>query len=59
MQREEVQLSQCWTILYGVLLLRGEMRAAVPSISTEEDQLAEDMQEDEKEADDDELFMNR
>ena len=33
MQREEVQLLQCWTFMYGVLLLRGGMRAAVPSIS--------------------------
>ena len=52
MQREEVQLSQCWTFLYGV---QWETRAAVPSISTQEDQLADDMQEeDEREADDDE-----
>ena len=55
MQREEVQLSQCWTFLYGVLLLRGGDSCCSPfNKHTEEDQLADDMQEDEGEADDDE-----
>ncbi len=60
MQREAVQLSQCRTFMYGVLLLRGGMRVECPfNKHTEEDQLAEDMQEDEREADDDDRFMHR
>ena len=55
MQREEVQLSQCCTFLYGVVLLRGGDACCSPfNKHTEEDQLADDMQEDEREADDDE-----
>ena len=54
MQREAVQLSQCRTFMYGVLLLRGGDACCSPfNKHTEEDQLA-DMQEDEREADDDE-----
>ena len=50
MQREEVQLSQCWTFLYGVLLLRGGDACCSPfNKHTEKDKLAEDMQEDERE----------
>ena len=41
--------------MYGVLLLRGGRCVLSPfNKHTEEDQLAEDMQEDEREADDDE-----
>ena len=41
--------------MYGVLLLRGGDACCSPfNKHTEEDQLAEDMQEDEREADDDE-----
>ena len=55
MQREAVQLSQCRTFMYGVLLLRGEDACCSPfNKHTEENQLAEDMREDEREADDDE-----
>ena len=55
MQREAVQLSQCRTFMYGVLLLRGGDACCSPfNKHTAEDQLAEDMQEDEREADDDE-----
>ena len=53
MQREEVQLSQCWTFLYIVLLLRGGDTCCSPfNKHTEEDQLAEYIQEGEREADD-------
>ena len=50
MQREAVELSQCLTFMYGVLLLRGGDACCIPfNKHTEEDQLAEDMQEDERE----------
>ena len=56
MQREAVQLSQCRTFMYGVLLLRGGDACCCSPFNkhTEDDQLAEDMQEDKIEADDDE-----
>ena len=60
MQRQVVQLSQCWTFLYGVLLLRGEDACCSPfNKHTEDDQLAEEKHGDDREADDDEQSMNR
>ena len=50
-----MQLPQCWTFLYGVVLLqRGDACCSPFNKHTVEDQLAEDMQENEREADDDE-----
>ena len=51
MQREEVQLSQCWTFLTEY---SGRRVHSPFNKHTEEDQLADDMQEDEREADGDE-----
>ena len=48
-QRDEVQLLQCWTFLCGVLLLRAGDACCSPfNKHSEEDQLAEDMQEHER-----------
>ena len=49
------QLSQCWTFLYGVVLLRrGDACCSPFNKHTVEYQLAEYMQENERQADDDE-----
>ena len=53
MQRAEVPLSPCWNFLYGVLLLRGGDTCGSP-FNKHTDQLAEEKQEDDREADDDE-----
>ena len=53
MQREDVQLSPCWTFLTEYCYCEVEIRFCSPfNTHTEEEQLAEDMQEDEREADD-------